>query len=426
MATESLDAWLKRIEKLHPREIDLSLDRVGVVLERLSMSPPPFKVITIGGTNGKGSVVEMVQHALVHAGLVTGAYTSPHLLRYNERMRVQGQPLDDEQILRAIDTVEAVRGDVPLTYFEFTTLAALGAFRELGVEVAVMEVGLGGRLDAVNALDADVSAVCSIDLDHQEWLGSDREAIGYEKAGIFRAGRPAVVGDPAPPHSLLEHARRIGATLLCQGKDFSICEAGESLHYVSPGGREYRVPRTGLTGDLAGQNTAVALTVLDALGDRKPMQAAILEQAFGSARLAGRFQRFSDTNGTAWVLDVAHNSAAIANLARRLDQLLEVRRWRVVLAMLKDKDAEKSAVHLADRVESWYLAPLSGQRGQSAEELATRINGLVPGRVRACASLHEALQSARTESSQGEGVLVLGSFQVVGPALQFIQLYFGR
>jgi dihydrofolate synthase/folylpolyglutamate synthase len=426
MATESLDAWLTRIEKLHPREIDLSLDRVGVVLARLGMVPPPFRVITVGGTNGKGSVVEMTQHALVRAGIVTGAYTSPHLLRYNERMRVGGCPLDDEQILRGIDIVEEVRGDVPLTYFEFTTLAALSAFRDLGVQVAVMEVGLGGRLDAVNALDADVSAVCSIDLDHQEWLGSDREAIGFEKAGIFRPGRPAVIGDPAPPGSLIDHGRRIGASVLCLGKDFSIRPEGQSLLYLSPGGREYRVPRTPLTGDLEGQNTAVALTVLEALDEEGVMAPDRLGEAFGSATLAGRFQRFTDSNGALWVLDVAHNSAAIANLARKLDEQRGIKRWRVVLAMLKDKDAERSAAHLAQRVASWYLAPLSGQRGQSGEELAARINGLVPGGVRACASLPEALELARSESAQGEGVLVLGSFQVVGPALEFIRLYFGR
>lgn len=424
MAPRTLDEWLQGIESLHPREIDLGLDRVREVLGRLGMSQPPFEVVTIGGTNGKGSVVEMVQHALGRSGIRVGAFTSPHLFRYNERMRVDGSPLPDEAILAAIREVEAARGTVPLTYFEYCTLAALAAFREHQVQVAVMEVGMGGRLDAVNVLDATVAAVTSVDLDHMDWLGSDRESIGTEKAGIFRKDTPAIVGDPAPPGSLLDCAARAGATLYRTGLDFGVRPDGEELAFWNRQGSKLRVPRTPLTGDLGGQNTAVALQVLQCLPPQLRPGPGQLYEAFGTARLLGRYHRMRDADkGLTWVLDVAHNGAAVANLVGRLKAEPGVRRWHIVVGMLRDKDARDSVSRLAGVVNRWYLAPLPGGRGQSSEQLAEKIAGQVDGPVLTCASIPEALDRAREELEPGEGVVVLGSFQLVGPAIEHLRLY---
>lgn len=425
MSKRTLAEWLQGIESLHPREIDLGLERVQIVLQRLGLAKPPFLVITVGGTNGKGSVVEMVQHALRHHGIRVAAYTSPHLLRFNERMRVDSQPLSDEQILAGINIVEQARGEVPLTYFEFTTLTALVAFRECQVQVAVMEIGLGGRLDAVNALDSQVAAVTSIDLDHMEWLGDNRESIGFEKAGIFRSACPAVVGDPNPPESIKAQAHKIKAKLACIGQDFGIRSAGDDeLEFWNRAGQGLKVPRTGFTGDLGGQNTAVALEVLQSLPPELVPPPASLYESFGSARLFGRFHRHIDADRSlTWVLDVAHNVAAIGNLVAKIRRETGVSRWHVVLGMLKDKDARESVSLLAPVIDRWYLAPLPGARGQSGEELATRIQDKVAGEVRPCGSVQQALEQARDQAGEGEGILVLGSFQIVGPAMEFLRLY---
>jgi dihydrofolate synthase/folylpolyglutamate synthase len=424
MSKRTLAEWLQGIESLHPREIDLGLERVKIVLERLGLATPPFLVITVGGTNGKGSVVEMVQNALGHHGLRVAAYTSPHLVRFNERMRVDSEPMSDEQILAGINLVDQARGDVPLTYFEFTTLTALVAFRECGVQVAVMEIGLGGRLDAVNSLDSQVAAVTSIDLDHVEWLGDNRESIGFEKAGIFRKGCPAVVGDPNPPESLRAHARKVQAPLSCIGEDFGVRPDGDELQFWNRDGQEFNVPRTALTGDLGGQNTAVALQVLLSLPEEFRPSPTSLYESFGQARLFGRFHRHIDAaRSLTWVLDVAHNVAAIGNLIPKIRRETGVRRWHVVLGMLKDKDARESVSLLAPVIDRWYLAPLSGSRGQSGEELAAKIRDNVAGEVLPCDSVKQALAQARDQAGEGEGILVLGSFQIVGPAMEFLRLY---
>ena len=422
MPDKTLDGWLRSIETLHPREIDLRLERVQEVLHRLDMAQLPYSVITVGGTNGKGSVVELVQNALGHAGFRVAAYTSPHLVRFNERMRVDGVPLTDQEILASIETVEQARGNVPLTYFEFTTLSALLAFCQCGVQVAVLEIGLGGRLDAVNAVDPEVAVVTSVDLDHMEWLGDNRESIGFEKAGIFRARRPAIVGDPNPPVSLLARAREINAQLACIGQDFGIRPAGQELEFWNRQGLSLRVPRTGLTADLEGRNTATALQALASLPGQFMPSAQSLYESFGKARLLGRYHRIEEGNGRlTWILDVAHNEAAVNNLVTRLQRETGVKRWHVVMGMLKDKDARASTALLAQVVDRWYLAPLPGSRGQSARELAQKIQGIVPGEVHPCDSIELALENARAHAGQGEGILVLGSFQLVGPALQLLQ-----
>ena len=422
MPDKTLDGWLRSIETLHPREIDLRLERVQEVLHRLDMPQLPYTVITVGGTNGKGSVVELLQNSLAHAGFRVAAYTSPHLVKFNERIRVDGVPLTDEQILVSIEMVEQARGDVPLTYFEFTTLSALVAFRQCGVQVAVLEIGLGGRLDAVNAVDPEVAVVTSVDLDHKEWLGDNRESIGFEKAGIFRAHRPAIVGDPDPPASLLARAREIQAELACIGKDFGIRSAGDDLEFWNRQGRSLRVPRTDLTADLDGQNTAVALQALVSLPERFRPSAQSIYESFGKACLLGRYQRLVEGDKQlTWILDVAHNVAAVKNLVAKLQRESGVTRWHAVLAMLKDKDARESMALLGQVVDRWYLAPLPGSRGQSARDLARKIEGTVPGDVHPCDSIALALESARADAGQGEGILVLGSFQLVGPALELLQ-----
>lgn len=416
MRFTTLNDWLRWQETLHPKAIELGLERVRTVWRRLRPNAPPFVVITVGGTNGKGSCVAFLDTILRAAGYRVGAYVSPHLLRYNERIRVDGIEVDDEALCQMFARVDAARGDVSLTYFEFGTLAALEWFWEAEVKVAVLEVGLGGRLDAVNAVDADAALVTSIALDHTDWLGPDRDSIGHEKAGIYRPGRPAVCADPAPPPRLLEHARAIGARLLRVGSDYGFSRAGVTWRWWSDEARLDALPSPALAGEHQLRNAAAALMTLISLRDRLPVDAAAIRAGLARARLPGRFQVVSGP--VEWILDVAHNPAAAATLADQLRGRACAGRTRAILGLLADKDADGVIQALASVVDEWHPVTLAaGTRGRSGADLAARLRSADPQTVIPHDDIAEACHIARDRADVGDRIVVLGSFHLVAPVL---------
>ncbi len=413
MRFDTLAEWLAWQETLHPLEMDLGLERVRRVYRALGRGAPPFPVVTVAGTNGKGSTVAFAQSLLTAAGVRTGTYTSPHLVRYNERIRIDGAPVPDEAITAAFDRIDRARGADTLTYFEFGTLAAMEAFREARAEAAVLEVGIGGRLDAVNLFDADVAVVTPIDIDHVHWLGPDRESIGREKAGIFRAGRPVVVADRDPPRSLEARAREVGAPCFRLGREFDAEPAGAGWRWRGPDARIEGLAPPPLAGRFQLDNAAAALMALAALG-RLPPPAAV-RRGLAAARLAGRFQVLPGPAPV--VLDVAHNPHAARALAATLRASPPAGRELAVAAMLADKDPAGVVEALAGVFERWYVARPAGERGGAAEALARAVREGDGAPVEACASVGEALARACGEAREGDRIAVFGSFHTVGEVL---------
>jgi dihydrofolate synthase/folylpolyglutamate synthase len=416
LSRRSLDDWLEYISAQHPATIALGLDRVREVAARMAFARPPV-VITVGGTNGKGSACAMAERILLEAGYRVGLYTSPHLLRYNERVRLNGDEATDGALTRAFELVEAARGATQLTYFEFGTLAALDAFDEAKVEVAILEVGLGGRLDAVNIVDADVAAVVSVDLDHQAYLGPDRESIGFEKAGIFRPSRPAIFGDSNPPARLLEHARAIGADLLLLGRDFRVEAHDRQWDFIGRKGAHRALPMPALRGRWQLQNAAVALAALDELADRLPVSLGEVKRGLTLVRLPGRLQALPGRPSV--VLDVGHNPHAARALAEGLGDMGFYKRTLGVFAMLGDKDIGGVADAMRGRIDRWFVAAANAERAAPAQKVAEILaqRGL-GGVTRTFATVPAALEAARREAAPDDRIVVFGSFHTVAEALQ--------
>ncbi len=414
MTRRTLADWLVWQETLHPKGIDLGLDRVRAVARRLGLWPDAPPTITVAGTNGKGSSVALLEAILAAAGYRTGAYTSPHLLRYNERIRVGGVEAGDETIRRVFERVDAARGEVSLTYFEFGTLAALAIFQEAGVQALILEVGLGGRLDAVNCLDAHCALVTAIGIDHTEWLGPTRESIGFEKAGIFRAGRPAVCADPDPPASLGDHARRIGARLYRRGPDFDRRWADGAWSWWSGDRCLDGLPPPLLAGEHQLDNAAGVLMALAALEDSLPVDRAAIVAGLGQARLPGRCQVLP--GALEWILDVSHNPHGATVLARCLASRPRAGHTRAVVGMLADKDIAGVAAVLAPVIDHWYAAGLEPPRGCSGESLAARLRAGGAHPVTAFPEVAAACRAAAEDAATGDRVLVFGSFFTVAAA----------
>lgn len=414
-----LAAWLEWQERLHPTEIELGLERVRAVAAAMGLDHPPFRVVTVGGTNGKGSCVATLEALALEAGLATGAYTSPHLRRYNERIRVGGREVSDTELVAAFEAVEAARGTTSLSYFEFGTVAALEIFRRRSVELAVLEVGLGGRLDAVNALDAEVAVVTSIGLDHIEWLGPDRESIGREKGGIFRPGRPAIIGDRNPPASLLQAA---GEGALRLGRDFDWCEDGAGWRWRSAALELPGLPRGPLQAPALLDNAACAIAAFDALVPLRDTP-ALPARALGRVHLVGRLQRIPGE--VEWWLDVSHNADGAGVLAGALAAAPIAGCTFAVLGMLADKDAEAVATALDPCIDHWIAATLPPPRGLEAAVLARRLAPRVRTAPETAPSVRAACEAARAAARPGDRVVVCGSFHAVGPALEWLELYFG-
>jgi dihydrofolate synthase / folylpolyglutamate synthase len=413
----SLPQWLEYIEGQHPASIALGLERVDEVLAHLD-ARLTCPVITVAGTNGKGSTCAMLESILRAGGYRTGLYTSPHLLRYNERVRTCGAEAGDEALCEAFGAVEHARRGVPLTYFEFGTLAALWLFASERLDAAVLEVGLGGRLDAVNAVEPDCAVLTSIGIDHVEYLGGTRESIGLEKAGIFRSGRPAVVGDPDPPASVVQAARALGARLLLINRDFGyVAESNLQWSYWGPGVRRPGLAHPALRGAKQLLNASSALCALDCLREKLPLAMQELRRGLAEVSLPGRFQVLPGRPQV--VLDVAHNPQAARALASDLASSGFAPETIAVCGMLRDKDIEGVLAEMAPRISRWHLAPLSGPRGAPAAELAARL------RTDAPVALHEspvaALRAAQDIAGEDDKIVVFGSFLTVGEIMAWLK-----
>ena len=412
----TLAQWLAYLEQLHPQAIAMGLDRVSRVAQALGLTAK-FTVITVGGTNGKGSCCAMLEAMLLHAGYHVGCYTSPHLLRYNERVRIGGREIEDEILCRAFERIEAARGDTSLTYFEFGTLAAVMAFGEAGVDVAILEVGLGGRLDAVNVFDADCALVASVDLDHQEYLGDTREAIGLEKAGIFRAGRPAVCADAEPPTTLVAHAREIGADLMVIDCDFGYVAEPQQWRYWGPGGKRHGLPYPALRGAFQLGNAAACLTVLDCLRGSLPVTAQAVRGGVLQAEVAGRFQVLPGRPQV--ILDVAHNPHAARALTANLASMPTGGRTLAVCAMFKDKDIAGVVAATRPYITDWLVADAEGTRGASAAQLAAVLaHAGASAPVAQYSNVAAAWHAACNLAADNDKIIVFGSFLTVAAVMR--------
>ncbi|HRP71329.1 MAG TPA: bifunctional tetrahydrofolate synthase/dihydrofolate synthase [Luteimonas sp.] len=415
--TKTLPDWLAYIERQHPKSIEMGLERVREVAVRMRLYRPAHRVITVGGTNGKGSTVAFIEAIARAAGLRVGAYTSPHLLAYNERVRIDGRDADDAALSSAFAAVEAARGDTLLTYFEFGTLAALWLFQRADLDLAILEVGLGGRLDATNLVDADVAVITTVDLDHQDWLGEDREAIGAEKAGIARAWKPLVLGDDDPPASVLRHAYAIGASAIRAGSDFFF----ERLDAARWRWRELdyalELSLPALAARVQLRNAAIAIAALRAL-DIEITDTA-LTSGIAGARLPGRLQRFG--RGVVEVfVDVGHNPQAARGLADWLRTTPAAGRTHAVYAALGDKDVAAVVAAFEGVVDAWWLAGSlgAGARGIAVDTLAERLRGTAASDGDRYADPAAALAAALERAAPGDRVLVFGSFHAAESALQ--------
>ncbi|MBI1943329.1 MAG: bifunctional tetrahydrofolate synthase/dihydrofolate synthase [Betaproteobacteria bacterium] len=414
MSARTLEHWLAYIERQHPQSIALGLERVLEVHSRLrtTLACP---IITVGGTNGKGSTCAMLEAILGAAGYRTALYSSPHLRRYNERVRIAGREADDAALCAAFAAVEAARGEVPLTYFEFGTLAAFHLFAQEKPDVAILEVGLGGRLDAVNLLDADCSVLTSIAIDHVEYLGASREAIGREKAGIFRLGRPAVISEPQVPQSVLKEIREIKPHPLFIGRDFGYEVRGTQWSYWGPGGRRSGLAHPALRGAAQLRNAAAALAALDAMRERLPVAMQDVRRGLAEVTLPGRFQVLPGRPQV--VLDVAHNPEAAAVLAANLGDSGFAPQTIAVFGMLRDKDIAGVARAVAARITRWHLATLPGPRGADAGFLSGIFRELrIETPIFEHATVPEALAAARSEAKENDKIVVFGSFLTVAGA----------
>ncbi len=405
-------------ESLHSSEIDLGLDRVREVLDRLLLNRRNFQLITVAGTNGKGSAVAMLESILLAEGYRVGTYSSPHLFTYNERIRLNGHAVSDDMICHAFDHVDQARQSTSLSYFEFGTLAAIDTFYRAELDFVILEVGLGGRLDATNVLDADVALVTTIDIDHVDWLGHDREAIGFEKAGIFRSGKVAVCGDANPPRSLLSYADSIGARLYRAGIDFEFSNHDKGWNWRGGKMRLYGLPLPNLKGEFQKQNAAAVLMALDLLPPDLKVSHESICQGLLRVRLNGRMQMIISEGGVQQVFDVAHNPQAARTLAKALQSDEKRGETFAVVAMLRDKDIVGVIQELEHVVDHWYVAGLNVNRGLSSSELRNVFDEMdVNQSVTEHDSVRAAHKAALSKAGPQDRIVVFGSFYTVAQAL---------
>lgn len=416
MFPATLPDWLSLLEKLHPKSIELGLDRVKRVRQHMALDPD-FPIITVAGTNGKGSACAMLERILTEAGYRVGCYTSPHILRYNERVRVQCNDVEDEQLCRAFSAVEAARADTPLTYFEFGTLAAVWHFIEAQVDVAVLEIGLGGRLDAVNAFEPSCAIITSIALDHLDYLGNSRESIGFEKAGVYRSGVPALCGDPDPPRTVPDGAYEIGAGYRQIGKDFGFEPCGEYWNFWSGTSRVDGLPLPALCGSFQLGNAACALEALMAMREALPVSRQQIRAGLTHVDLAGRFQVLPGKPQL--ILDVAHNPHAARGLAENLRQSRKLGKTHAVFAMLADKDIAGVVQSVGAEIDGWFLAGIDQPRGASAGQIEKIVRSSAPGAsIEILDSIPQALAQACRSAGENDRIVAFGSFYTVADALR--------
>jgi len=418
----NLDQWLGLLEKRHPQEIDLGLGRCGSVYERMGSPRPAGRVYTVAGTNGKGSTVAYLASMCTALGQMCGTFTSPHIFRFNERIAIAGEPVSDRQLVLAFEQVEDAREEVSLTYFEFTTLAGLLILNRAGLDCAVLEVGLGGRLDTVNLVDADCAVITPIGLDHQEYLGPDLQSIATEKAGIMRPGTPVVCTESSPPPAIMQIAAGLRAPVYRRGRDFDLHEedddGGTALRFTM-GDVSMQVPPPAMDGKHQRDNLAAALAALQVLNPGSDARSADIAAAIRTCNVPGRLQKVRSSPEV--LLDVGHNELAAEALAAFLQA--SGRNGAIcVLAMLADKSAEAVALAMAPVCKRWLCADSPGARGQSGERRARRLKAVLPeSTVDVFGPVGDALRKALSSASADETILVFGSFTTVAAAAQWLQ-----
>ncbi|MEP6483019.1 MAG: bifunctional tetrahydrofolate synthase/dihydrofolate synthase [Rudaea sp.] len=414
----SLADWLEYQQRIHPRDIELGLDRVREVWNRMGAPAPAATVITVGGTNGKGSTVAFLESILIASGCRVGSFTSPHLLRYNERIRVFGKDADDASLVAAFERIESARAEIPLTYFEFGTLAALWIFAQSRLDVAVLEVGLGGRLDAVNIIDADAAIVTTVDLDHQDWLGRDVDTIGREKAGIFRQGRPAIIGTSEPPSGLIDEAERIGADLIRRDVDFRTRALADSWVWETDA-LSLELPLPALAASAQVGNAASAIAALHCLRQRIAWNPDAISSGVRDATIAARLQRFTRPACADLIVDVGHNPQAARMLARYLSDRRIAGKTIAVFGALSDKDVGGIVASLHEHVARWIVGGLDTQtpRGLRVEDLRDRMHGIDTQVIDTYLDIDNALDAALEQSGEGDRIIAFGSFFVAACAL---------
>lgn len=435
LAARDLPSWLSYIESLHPKSIAMGLDRVKCVIERLQLNPT-FTIITVAGTNGKGSTCAMLEQMYRQAGYHVGCYTSPHLLRYNERVRLDGVEVADADLCAAFAAIEMARIDgisvnnethspIQLTYFEVATLAAVWHFMQKKIDIAILEIGLGGRLDAVNAFEPNCTVVTSVDLDHMEFLGDTREKIGFEKAGIFRTGIPAICGDFEPPLSLVQHAQAIHADLKCIRHEFDFQRVNNGWQYIIDGQIKYILPMPALQGDYQLSNAAVAVTAVESLQSTLPVTQEAISRAMQQVTLAGRFQTVAKhaNQSPKVILDVAHNPHAASALANNLNTCKQANGKTIaVFAMLADKDIKAVVEAVSKEIDAWYIAGIEHVRGAQAKELAGIVTSVLPVTgIKVFDNVAQAYAQACIDMTENDKIIVFGSFFTVSNVMQVIK-----
>jgi dihydrofolate synthase/folylpolyglutamate synthase len=416
MRFDSLQGWLNWQEGLHPLAIDLGLERAAKVFDALNPDCVKPTTITVGGTNGKGSCIAYLEAIYKAQGYRVGAYTSPHILKYNERIKIDGKPVSDKLICEAFARIEAVRNNTSLSYFEFGTLAALDIFCRSGLEVQLLEVGLGGRLDAVNIIDPDVAVITSIGIDHIDWLGETREAIGREKSGIFRAATPAIVGDPEPPESVVQSAIDKQALLYCIGRDFAYKKQSTRWNWFCNGRQIKHLPEPGLKGEHQYRNASSVILAVTQLAKTLPVSEASIRQGLENVHLAGRFQLIDGKIPV--LLDVGHNPQAARTLVEYLTKTFPDKRIHAIFSMMRDKDIAGVLEIMHSVVYDWFFAPLTNSRA-ATESLMREIflQSSVDNVSFGFAGFSEAFDAARKQSQEGDLLLVFGSFFLVSDCL---------
>ncbi len=430
---KDLSSWLSYIESLHPKSIVMGLDRIKQMIARLNLSPR-FSIITVAGTNGKGSSCAMLEQIYKQAGYQVGCYTSPHLLRYNERVRVNAVEVSDRELCTAFAAVDAARIDkggveISLTYFEMATLAAMWHFMQANLDVVIMEIGLGGRLDAVNAFEPNCAIVTSVDLDHQDYLGDTRESIGFEKAGVYRKAVPAICGDAKPPASLIKHAEEILANFKKIHHDFDYALVENGWQYLQQGKIVYTLPKPALEGAYQLANAACVIAAVESLQSKLPVPCTAMASAMQRVTLAGRFQVLAKTklNTPRVILDVAHNPHAAQALADNLKaskaQYTQTNTAKTfaVFAMLADKDMQGVVNALKSEVDVWYVASINHLRGAQAADLAKVVLSVLPlAKIKQFDNASNAYQQACIDIGENDKMIVFGSFFTVASVLQVI------
>ncbi len=431
LVPEDLTSWLSYIESLHPKSIAMGLDRVNRMIDRLNLHPK-FPIITVAGTNGKGSTCAMLEQIYKQAGYQVGCYTSPHLLHYNERVRIDGLEVNNVELCAAFAAVDKARvgeDEILLTYFEVGTLAAMWHFMHADIDIAIMEIGLGGRLDAVNAFEPSCAIVTGVDLDHQDYLGGTRESIGFEKAGVYRKSVPAICGDANPPASLIAHAKQIHSDLMCIHQDFDYVVVNDRWQYWQAGKLIHSLPRPALQGVYQFNNAAVAVAAVESLQSSLPVATDAIANAMQQVSLAGRFQIVlkSQSNAPRVILDVAHNPQAAHALAQNLKtsraQFAQTRACKTfaVFAMLADKDIQGVVLALKHEIDVWYVASINHSRGAQAADLTAIIVGVIPQvNVHTFDNVNNAYQQACIDMSENDKMIVFGSFLTVSSVMQEI------